>query len=460
MSPPSTPAPRLGEAGPKRISGPRVRTRSEKASRIAYLACALTLAGCNFGDGIAPPAATLNFPIAVALSPAAEDSAPRWLYVVNSNFDLRFSDGTLMAFDLDAIDGALAPCTESAPCAFDDVTPFLASEVGIGSHADGLAVSPGGTRLYIASRARRNLTFVNWDESAEELRCETSEDDDAFPSCVEQDAAQGRDIELDGDPVAVATGRLADIGGGEGNFVLLALREGSVALFIDDEGAAQTEAPQLVHVADGFPASVVTLTMQPGTGIGWLTSTTTNAIGRVGIAVDPVARDRSFLYDAGSLRLGGLDTGIDSRDLQFDPSRPTERALVLMRRPEAVVELDLTREGLNADDVAVADAFEVDAGPSRLAVERIGGRTYAFATTFDGRKMYVIDVTGGAPVAVVGGFSGPFELMIDSARELAYVVDFSLSVIRIVDLSGLSQGEAPFIRATLGRPTPIEDFAN
>lgn len=461
-------------SGRPRAGGPGrwlVDPWSRFSAWLVLFANVLFVAGCNFGDGITPPPATLNLPIAVALSPAADDAAPRWLYVLNSNYTLRFNDGTLMSFDLDAIASALESCSKEAPCAFDDASLFLTSEVGVGSHGAALAVSPGGSRIYIPSRSRRNLTFTNWDEDAAAFRCQVDGDNESqLPTCAVQDAdetvANERGLTFEGDPRTVATGRLADIGGGEGNFILLGYwppnpnqDEGWVALFIDEEGAPSDSPPRLVDIARGFPP-MVTLTLQPGTGIAWMTSASTDRLARVGVAVNTFEPSRPFLYDAGSIRLGELDTGRDSRDLKFDPARPQERAFVLTRQPEAVAELDLTREGLNARDGAIADVFEVAAGPSRLAVGRIGGRTYALATTFDGRKIYVIDVTGGAPVAVVGGFSGPFDLVVDAARELAYVVDFSLSVVRIVDLSPLNAGDAPYIRGTLGRPTPTKEFAN
>lgn len=431
-------------------------------ARLAWGGClATSLVGCNLDEGgIDPTPGTLNLPVAVALSPTAAGEAPEHLFVVNSNMDHRFNEGTLMAFDLDEVERMIGPdCTSSAPCALDALEPFLVSEIGVGSDADGLSVSPDGDRVYVASRARQNLTFVNWDG---QFQCETKDEDDAVKSCVDQGTvvAGGRELELDGDPVAVTSGRLADVGGGNGNFVLLALRDGQVALYIDEEGPAPDQAPRLVHIAKGFPDSVVTITMQPGTGIGWLTSAATRQLGRVGIAVDPAEPLQSFLYDAGAVTLGGLDTGVDSRDLQFDPTDPGGRALVLTRRPEAVVALDLARMGLNARDVAIDDVFEVGQGPSRLAIGTIAGKNYALATTFDGRKMFVIDVELGALIAVVGGFSGPFELAIDEARQRAYVVDFPVSVIRIVDLEPLARGEAPYIEATLGRPTPVEDFTN
>ena len=167
-----------------------------------------------------PTPATLNFPIAVALSPADGEAAPQLLYVLNSNFDLRFNDGTLMAFDLDTIagtgganEGMIADCTEDDPCTFEDLSQVRLSEVGIGSHADGLAVSPGGRRIYIASRARRNLTFVNSMDGQLECEQDEGEESEQVPSCSDVDAgdaiAMEREIELDGDPVAVATGSTA-----------------------------------------------------------------------------------------------------------------------------------------------------------------------------------------------------------------------------------------------------------
>lgn len=450
-------------------------------ARIAWLACALSLAGCNFGGGIDPIPGTLNFPIALALSPARPSAPPRWLYVVNSNFDLRFNEGTLMAFDLDEIAGTAAgerglldECEGRDPCAaLENVAALTAGrEVGIGSYADGLAVSPGGSRLYIASRSRQDLTFVSWTGDAFACVLDEESGDSTIPICAVQDTKQSkgdRDVQIQDDPVAVAAGRLADIGGSgidpNFDFVLLAMRdpvlqEGSVALYIDREDADPAAVPQLVDVIGGFPDSPVTLTMQPGTGIGWLTSEATTDLGRVGVAVEPGQPFASFLYDAGSVRLGGLDFGNDSRDLVFDPLAAQSRAFVLLRSPESIGELDLTRMGPLAGDVAVRDLFEVAAGPSRLAIGRIRGRTYVLATAFDGRKLFVVDADLGALIAVVGGFSGPFELVIDEARELAYVIDFPVSVIRIVDLSPLGTAAPPTVVGTIGTPTPVEDFTN
>lgn len=450
---------------------------------LALAVSAIALTGCNISAaGIPPTKGTLNFPIAVALSPADSSGLSHTLFVANSNFDLRFNHGTLMAFSLDEIagdevrtgeeiGGLLEGCTKADPCTFADVSQIELDEVAIGSHADGLAVSPDGRRLYLAARSKQDLGTVDWDGA--KFHCGEDRDVEGVPVCADAfqmgatpdgGVAMQRELTLSGDPVDVAAGRLSDVGGPvDGNFVLLALREGRVALYIDQHPGSEQDLPVLTDIIEGIPTSsitpsLVTLTLQPGTGLGWLTNADSRDLGRVGVIVpaDPL---RASLFNAGALRLGGLDDGQDTRDLQFDPRAPTMRAWVLARRPESVVTLDLSRMGLNANDVGLGQIYEVGAGPSRIAVALIGGRTYVLATCFDAKKIFVIDADQGALVAVVGGISGPFELAVDEARQLAYVTDFSLSVVRIVDLEPLTRAEDPFVRATLGEPTPIPTFA-
>jgi hypothetical protein len=105
-------------------------------------------------------------------------------------------------------------------------------------------------------------------------------------------------------------------------------------------------------------------------------------------------------------------------------------------------------------------------------IGRIGNdpRRFAFVSCYNSREFYVIDLDLREPVAVVHGFSGPFELVLDRWRERIYVADFRSSVIRIVDLSPIScgggddgtcdestVGETRII-ATLGVPRPPEEL--
>jgi hypothetical protein len=70
--------------------------RSHRRRPLAVAAIAVTLAGCGFGEsGIAPPRDRFFFPAAAALDPTGD-----WLYLVNSNSDLRYNAGTVVAVNL------------------------------------------------------------------------------------------------------------------------------------------------------------------------------------------------------------------------------------------------------------------------------------------------------------------------------------------------------------------------
>ncbi len=456
------------------------------------LLVALGLAGCNFSQaGIDPIPNTLNFPMAIALSPATNaEGEPRYLFVANSNFNLRFNAGSLWAIDLDAVEAEigrtqgcpgpdcelwpLRPVADDGPNVDPDsgrdVVRVIADEVGIGSHADGLAVNRAGDRLYLPIRGgSQELTFVPFSADQGAFLCDqvTRDEGDTsdIPRCAERfrtghlgEVSSTRELVLTGAPIAVGTGSLRELGSAvDADYVITAQDNGTVALYLDRHDADMV--PELIHVAEGFPTNIVDLAIEPGTGVAWMTSATTNQLARAAISVDAEEPTRSFLYNFGGLRLRGVDDGEDSRDIVFHPTDPS-RAFVLSRRPEAVIEIAVERRGLTQSDVAVTDLWEVGAGPSRLAVAELGGTTYAFASCFDAQRLFVIDADHGSLVGVVGGFSGPFEVVVDDARQILFMADFSTSVIRMVDLSGLATDEPPTAYARLGELLPISSLTD
>ncbi|HET8938437.1 MAG TPA: hypothetical protein VFN67_33565, partial [Polyangiales bacterium] len=71
------------------------------------------VSACNLANvGDPPPDADIYFPTGLFLSGQSEDSAPRFLYLLSSNFDLRYNRGNVQAFDLDALDAKLSACAE------------------------------------------------------------------------------------------------------------------------------------------------------------------------------------------------------------------------------------------------------------------------------------------------------------------------------------------------------------
>jgi hypothetical protein len=449
------------------------------ASAPVFLPLLGVLCACSIDNpGVAPPAHLINFPIALALSPPDAGEAPDWLFIANSNFDLRYNAGSVQSYDLGDIEAGLG-CA-SPPCEMRPVD-LRPSEVLVGSHVAGMAVSPSGERLYLAVRSDTNLTYVNVTDGGLECggggaqhRCS-----DEFRRGDEAVASE-RGVALPGDPVGVAAGSLEMLGRdpADGDFVLMAHRTGRVSLFLHQrEGDGQ--APILVHVVTGLPEGLVNIELDPD-GFGWAPSTDVAQIARVGVAIDGETRDltRSFAFDLGTLNVTRVDVGGrgDTRDVAFDPRPDVDRAYVLSRRPEAILVAD--RAQAVPGDLGVVDVIPIGFGPSRLAVAEIdlaadGStpdlRTLLFASCFDSREIWVVDPDLGQTVNVIRGLSGPFELAVDPQRKLVYIVDFRSSVIRIADLApmlaclrdGAPSADAscaPEIVGLLGDPRPVSEL--
>ena len=417
--------------------------------RLAIVALvAVGASACGLDNpGVNPPAETLNFPMGLATTPNGGH-----LFVTNSNFDLRYNAGSLQAYDLDRVAGAIAACT-TRPCEIpvsEALTP--GGEVLVGAFVSGLAVAPSGERVYLSVRSETNLTFVDF-APATGLDCGGRRSGGgAPPRCADhyrrgdEASATERNIRLPGDPMAIAAGRLSDLGlpEGTGDFVLMAHRAGRASLFLDRVEGTGT-APVLVHVVSDLPDGIANLRFDTDTRTAWLMSASSDRIGRIGIALDEQSRDliRSFLFNAGSLQVEGLDCGTppscDTRDIRFETRDSGRRfAYALSRRPEAVLFID--RE-LSNTSLEVVDIVDIGRGPSRLDLAQliVGGspRSILLASCFDSRDVYVIDPAHAELLAVIRGMSGPFELSVDPARNLLYVADFRSSVVRIVDLTPL-----------------------
>ncbi len=170
---------------------------------IATAVCAAAI-GCGLNqEGIGPPNNQIFFPGAIRVDPINE----RWLYVVNSNSDLRYNDGTLVAVDLAlaeqdrTTDGAWGNCPSAnyiyestspaspprAPglisgyCCWDtldrnilncDERNYIRSAVRIGSFGSAIEVQPvapasasslgpSQSRLFVGVRGNASITWAD-----------------------------------------------------------------------------------------------------------------------------------------------------------------------------------------------------------------------------------------------------------------------------------------------------------
>lgn len=486
--------------------------------------------------GEAPSRGELYYPIAVTLPPVQEDEAdtgvsPRYLFVANANFDLRYNSGSLQAFDLDhvvkKINSCVAneeKCRSSIKCKkgsdendsespdecdddyekFADCDPYkpcvinsekaLEDEVLIGSFAATAVFSPSGKRLYVPTRSNTSLTYVDVDPDASGdavLSCDQDSNrkcGDAFIRGDEEIASE-RDIEITGESVGAVAARLNQLAfnapnnagdniGIDGIFV--AQRNGTVSFFVSPDKKPKKEnakykglnrGPNFIHTIDGLQNDITNISLDPLSGQAYLTSqeygTTggTKSLQRVGFIYDNIDVKTSFIFDAGYVLLRGVSLERDTRAIGFSPLAE-DKAFIVSRTPDALLILDFANARTGALEATVHKTVKVGSSASRLALGQIGSdpRLFAFVSCFGSRELYVIDVDLAEPVAVIQGFSGPFEVAVDRWRKLAYVADFRSSIIRIVDLQPIvcasesSNTECPDIYVGATDPIPCKCF--
>lgn len=157
----------------------RALHRAPKGGALACLAAGLAgLCACGLNnEGVAPPRDRISFPSSVKADPDG-----RWLYVTNSNADLRYNNGTIVAVDLDAVaadregDWEVCPRADYLPpsqtpehfCCWDyldhsildcDERPYIPAEttIEIGSFGAGMALQPLADSAAVCDPQRTNV---------------------------------------------------------------------------------------------------------------------------------------------------------------------------------------------------------------------------------------------------------------------------------------------------------------
>ena len=474
---------------PCALSPSRVCTLSRVLACLALCACNLD----NLGDP--PPEAEIILPTGLALSPQPEaNSKPRYLYVINSNFDLRYNRGSLQAYDLDVLNARVDACAQEQGevCQIpsnwvdpDSSRPVLADEVLVPSLTTSFSISPDAKRFYLATRTDPGLTYIDLDEAAEDpenvLQCmETDRRCDDLRQVGKDPNQRGQ--QMPPEPVDMVSLRASEAEPGldadsvPGNFIAVAHRHGQLSLFHDPGKAA----PRLVDVIENLPAAPTGVTFDASSHLLYMSLYNSSLAGlprslaRVGIAVETSAQPRdgstlepSFVYDASPVVIQGVASQRDTRAIATNPARPGE-LLVTSRDPAALLFVDPQTVAMPNDSAALTsvsarDVVNVGAGPLRMALGRVGERDIVAVTCFDGHQLYLVDAVTAEVLTVIHNLNGPFELAIDSGRQRLYLADFRASTIQIVELKGVAaegtgaRTDAPVI-ARLGIPKVVQEL--
>jgi hypothetical protein len=365
------------------------------------------------------------------------------------------------------------------------VEGLIRGEVNIGSFSDGLGVSTDGRRLYLPVRSDANLTFIDVNQEGQ-LSCggpfgTQHTCSSPYRSGSAELVNPTVSLDMPADPVDVYVGDLAadfappgdpDNLAFRGDYILMAHREGRASLMFDQErpgGPAPTKRPRLAATVDELAPEQVTITYEPGAKRAWIPSAEVAAIVRLGIGIDGDPT-QSYLFDAGSLFVSGLDNGRSNRDIRFDPRPGRNVAYIVSRLPEALI---VARSNVAGGDLSMLGQIPTCRDPSRLQVAEVsvpgrGTVLLAFVSCFLARSVQVIDTDKFQGITILTNISGAFEFVIDGPRLLMYTADFSTSVLRVADLrplvaclEGGSDGPeecSPRLLGLVGLPQPVSEL--
>jgi hypothetical protein len=311
--------------------------------------------GCfTGGEGLSPPIDRFYYPTGLAIS-----ASGKALYVANSDFDLRYDGGTVLAIDLAAVrdeatrvrNALIAGAALDAACAngpnADTVlypgpckplvtksgaVPFIKDTAIIGAFASGaaLATGPEGTRLFVPVRGDPSITYfdVTGDvaEGSDPIYCGAAKGarcTDDF-RIGENPYETSRGIELPLEPVGIAAGPAGEA------IVTAHQTQGAASLIVNTPG----QMPVLEYVLPNLAPGPTELAAVPLPGVaeacgdqmeydpGFLL--TYRAAPQLDLLRynddDGAAPARGFLTRAASLDILANTSGFDSRGVAIDAS--------------------------------------------------------------------------------------------------------------------------------------------
>lgn len=411
-----------------------------------FLAAAAAVGCLPDTSGVSPPDDRLIYPVGAAVTPSDD-----YLLVANSNFDLMYNAGTLVAVDLGKLDGLLedvardpensAYLSEDHKYVFiPDSDVILADEtLRVGAFASDLDLTPDGRRAIIPVRGERAILLVDLDEErggdlmscgAEgDKECDSAhrvESNDRFTLPIEpyEVAALQYDQVIDGVPSSTTIGFATHLAGGEVS-----------AFVIDRDGKL---APELIGVAGDVVPGASGIAVNPVTQEIYVSGRRDPA---PHVAVMKILSDSEngslvrdpFFGEVSSISLtSDLYAGTNARGIAVNGLSDT--AFLVTRSPEALLRLDTRKRRLLdmttlGSDPSVVNLFEDDNGtPDDDSDDEL----YAFVLCFLSNQVYVVE-PDMMQVNVRSTGSGPHAVAFDKKRKRAYVVNFRESTISLID---------------------------
>ena len=462
---------------------------------IHVLAATLATAGCSFGEsGVSPPLDHIFLPGGAAIDPDG-----RFLYVVNSNSDLRYNAGTLVGIDLDTAREDRAPGREWPACPtpgyvgsktgvartccrdyFDaeilncDERGYIDSRqtVQLGSFGSTMIIGrqPGqpaeSRRLYVAVRAEPSITFVDTTVSAGGVSFRCSEQGGQNHLCDNTHKVLGETEVERGPRLAEEPHNLVF----DEKLQLLYVSHAAESVSVVDTCPTK---PALVSVRTPVfevPGQWVTslLLSDPGKSEGEIFATGRNYFGaQFGSGA---AQIRSLFLRGGDTACQGearkgvelvpgtgfyssalFSSGTDIRGMLLSPDKRT--AFVLHRNgasrdnPPAVVAIDRSSNAAGQPSNRAIGLVETCSGATRMRWHDAGRGPHILVVCFESGQVYVIEPQRLTVAAVINTGRGPNELAFSEKEpQVAYVTGFGDNNVSVVDLQPGSRTEYKVIQ--------------
>ena len=460
-----------------------------RTSRTIIAAVGVGVVGCfDPGAGDVPPDAQLNFPVGLALSQSG-----KYLFVVNSDFDLRYNAGTVQALDVRAIEeharacelpaGSSATLPAAKDCDFSDASEFVRGAVRIGAFGadavsipryDGSGAQLDATRgwLLVPVRGDATVTFVDYDETSTGLVLGCShgaKEGDGDPrvrpatACESawrignQPSQDARQLTLEGEPISIAIPTAwgaspTDEPRHSGGIAAVVHQDsGDVSLIIGTSRAGDVPQARLATTLSGLPAGGSSITAldlpeSPFTPRFLVTNISQSNVYVLSYFGYQGSLDRAALVISDIIPIPTNSAGYDTRGALVDPPTPDEpssrpiRVFLTNRTPASLVvgEIDPDSKRLH-----FFENVPLPLGPSRITraeLPRLDSdgttrlHTLLVIASFDQRQIvtYDPDLRRIGNVARVG--RGPYALAIDNANKLGFVANFTESTVQVIEL--------------------------
>ncbi len=375
---------------PVALSGPIFRLAA-----VTAMVFVIAMAGCIEGhEEPLPDREGLFYPIGMQMHPDG-----RFLYVLNSNFDMRYRGnlgGTVLVIDTDT--GEI----------LSESSPYVPS---FGSY---LALNDDATKLYVPTRHNNEMTVLSVADQGQALYCDNDGERsaDTRPCTVRRIPDMREGTRISDDPFGVAVGRAQrTVGGTQSDFDLVHLSylRGSdvTSMSLPDSEIAGASMQSAAVVGQGGNQ----LQMRPGTDEVYVAGRGTNRIEGFRPFLSTTGEVEAIVRSH-TVRITESGSGMDARGLAFDEAG--DWMYVATRRPNALHMVGMEKADGGGPEVVAS--IPLENRPSEVHVHRgPDGQQWLYIPSYRYGIVEVVDPRKEAVVDVIDVGRSPYSMTSDSA---------------------------------------------